>query len=421
MQQAIVVLVALSLASSALPGQQTAMKWWKGNLHTHTLWSDGDDYPEMVALWYKEHGYHFLALSDHNVLSEGERWFEATSGRGAGFTLAKYLRRFGDDWVEIRRRNGKRYVRLKTLDEVRSLLEEPGRFLMIQSEEITDAYEGKPIHVNATNIRELIRPQGGSSVLDTMQRNVDAVLQQRARTGTPMFPHINHPNFGWAVTAEDLMQLRGEKFFEVYNGHPAVHNYGDPTHSGTERMWDIVLTARLAELGLPAMYGVAVDDAHNYHEFHPQASNPGRAWVMVRAPELTAEAIVAAMERGDFYASTGVTLRDVRIQGRYLVVEIEPEEGVEYTTTFYGTRLGYDATSTPVTDSQGNPLPVTRVYSEDVGAVLSVVKGTTAIYELDGDEIYVRAKVVSSKPKTNPYHEGETEMAWTQPYVPERG
>jgi hypothetical protein len=34
-----------------------------------------------------------------------------------------------------------------------------------------------------------------------------------------------------------------------------------------------------------------------------------------------------------------------------------------------------------------------------------------------GDEIYVRARVTSSKVKENPYREGEFEMAWTQPLV----
>ena len=47
---------------------------WKGNLHAHTLWSDGDDFPEMVADWYKSKGYHFLALSDHNLIQAGEKW-----------------------------------------------------------------------------------------------------------------------------------------------------------------------------------------------------------------------------------------------------------------------------------------------------------------------------------------------------------
>ena len=49
-------------------------RWLKGNLHTHSLWSDGNDYPEMIVDWYARHGYQFLALSDHNVLSQGPRW-----------------------------------------------------------------------------------------------------------------------------------------------------------------------------------------------------------------------------------------------------------------------------------------------------------------------------------------------------------
>src|SRR5688572_875734 len=28
-------------------------QWYRGNLHAHTLWTDGDDYPEMVADWYR--------------------------------------------------------------------------------------------------------------------------------------------------------------------------------------------------------------------------------------------------------------------------------------------------------------------------------------------------------------------------------
>src|SRR5436189_226429 len=65
-----------------LPAMQRAEPaWWKGNLHTHSFWSDGDDFPEMIADWYKAHGYHFLALSDHNVLSEGQRWLDVKSGK----------------------------------------------------------------------------------------------------------------------------------------------------------------------------------------------------------------------------------------------------------------------------------------------------------------------------------------------------
>src|SRR5688500_5766636 len=81
----------------------SAPKFWKGNLHTHSLWSDGDDFPEMIADWYKRHDYHFLALSDHNVLSEGERWIDVKAGKvDRSGALTKYQRRFGDAWVETR-------------------------------------------------------------------------------------------------------------------------------------------------------------------------------------------------------------------------------------------------------------------------------------------------------------------------------
>lgn len=67
-------------------GQESANpKYWRGNLHTHSLWSDGNDFPEMICKWYSDTGYHFLALTDHNILSEGERWMNlATIEQRAG-------------------------------------------------------------------------------------------------------------------------------------------------------------------------------------------------------------------------------------------------------------------------------------------------------------------------------------------------
>lgn len=35
-----------------------------------------------------------------------------------------------------------------------------------------------------------------------------------------------------------------------------------------------------------------------------------------------------------------------------------------------------------------------------------------------GDEIYVRARIVSTKPAPNPSYDGEVQMAWTQPVQP---
>ena len=388
--------------------------WWKGNLHTHSLWSDGDDFPEMIIDWYKSNGYDFLALSDHNVLPTEERWIEVHKESNRYQVYQEYLVRFGSDWVEVKDQDSLVLVRLKTLSEYDSLFEKPGQFLMIPSEEITDRFERKPIHVNATNLAEFIPPQGGNSVLEVMQNNINAVLQQRERTGQLMFPHLNHPNFGWAVKVEDIIALEGERFFEVYNGHPAVHNEGDELHPSTERMWDIVLTANL-ERGAEPLYGMAVDDAHNYRDLDSNHSNPGRGWVMVKTDQLTPEAIITAMESGDFYSSSGVVLQDIQYSDNTIYISIQTEEGVTYSTQFIGTRKGYIPSLAATFETE--TASVTRYYSAEIGEVFLEVQGISPSYTCSGDEIYVRAKVISSKLKENPYKEGEMETAWVQPFV----
>ena len=56
--------------------KELSQKWYKGNLHTHSYWSDGDEFPEVILDWYKSKDYQFIALSDHNTLAEGEKWIE---------------------------------------------------------------------------------------------------------------------------------------------------------------------------------------------------------------------------------------------------------------------------------------------------------------------------------------------------------
>jgi len=392
-------------------------RWYRGNLHTHSLWSDGDHFPEVILAGYRDRGYDFVSMSDHNVLADSERWLSLNDVEGGEATLDEYVRLFGEAWVERRPDSvGGLEVRLKRFDEYAGRVAEPGRFLVLQGEEISDRFESRPLHVNVTNLVAFIPPQRGTSVRDVLQRNIDAVLEQRRATGRPMFPHVNHPNFGWAVTAEDLMDLEGERFFEVYNGHPLVHNAGDSLRPSAERLWDIVLTARLTG-GRDVMYGIATDDAHDYLRSDSTRANPVRGWVMVRADTLTPEAIIAAMEAGDFYASTGVGLSDIRVSPDRLALRIVEEPGVTYVTEFIGTRTGYDPSAVPVpADSTG--LPVTRRYSADVGTVLARVEGPEAAYAFRDDEIYVRARVRSSRPVEHPVHTGEMQTAWVQPVRP---
>lgn len=398
------------------PALSAGPQWFRGNTHTHTWWSDGDAPPEVVTAWYKEHGYQFLVLSDHNILSQGQRWIEPKGARLQAGRM--YERAFGPQWVEKRpgKTDGLVEYRCKPLNEFRSLFEEPGRFLIIQGEEITDQWQGLPVHVNGINLLEMIPPPGGASVLETLQNNIDAVLAQRQQTGQAMFPHVNHPNFKWALQAEDIARLRGEQFYEVYNGHPGCANRGDDQHLSTERMWDVILAKRLAELGLPLMYGVATDDAHNYTDWGIGRANPGRGWVMVRARTLTPESIVAGMERGDFYATTGVMLEDICFADDLISISIRARPGVSYRTQFIGTLAGYDravvnAASTPTAGLKPQ-------YSQEIGRVLAEIEGTSAFYKLTGQELYVRAKITSTAKHPNPAVEGDVEVAWVQPVRP---
>ena len=389
-------------------------RWWKGNLHTHTLWSDGDDYPETVIDWYKAHGYQFLGLSEHNNVLGGDVWIEVSKSLGGWQALQAYYERSATGWVDQREINGSLFVRLKTFQELCNHFEEPNRFLLIRSEEITDQIGTKQVHVNAINLADYILPQGGRNVLEVLQNNVSAVTRQQQSTGRPILAHVNHPNLGWAVSVDDLIALRSVRFFEIHNGHPGARNEGNDHRPSTERMWDLVLTGRLTRGDHP-VYAVAVDDAHNYRIWDAGASNPGRGWVMVRARRLTPEAIVRAMEAGSFYASTGVTLQEISVKGDRFALTIRPEPNVSYTTLFMGTRwrdAGLD-NSSPGTG------PMRRVRN-DVGLIFAEVAGTSPSYTLQGDEMYVRAKVISSKASANSYRRHELEVAWTQPHIPKR-
>lgn len=391
-------------------------RWYRGNLHTHSLWSDGDDYPERIAAWYRDRGYQFLVFSDHNVLLQGERWIDVEKNKGGLAAFQKLKADFPGDWITTRINEGRQQVRLKTFDEIFARLAVPQKYLLIQGEEVTDRFRNLPVHMCVTNTRELFPPMGGNSVLEVMQQNVNAVIARRERTGQKSMIHLNHPNFGYAVTAEQLMHVVGERFFEVYNGHPTVHNSGDASHASTERMWDIINTSRLSRLDLPLMLGLATDDGHDYHRGESlQGSQPGRGWVMVLAQDLNPDAIVDGLEKAEFYASSGVTLKRIARTSTELTVDVAAEEGQSFRIDFIGTMRNFDAKSAPAADDAEKAEGLTRIYSNDVGAVLKTVNGLSGTYRFTGNELYVRALVTSSKKHPNPSEPGEFERAWVQP------
>ena len=174
-----------------------------------------------------------------------------------------------------------------------------------------------------------------------------------------------------------MQQVRNNRLFEVFNGHPQVNNVGGGGVPGLEEAWDAILTNGTL------LYGIAVDDAHTFKApGNPDVAGPGRGWVSVRAPKLEARALLDALERGDFYASTGVELTEYQATPRQMSVTVRRTEFSKYRIQFIGSG----------------------------GRVLREVAAPSATYEIRGDEGYVRARVLESNGR----------LAWTQPVMVSR-
>jgi len=303
------------------PAFAEGFRWYKGNTHCHTTNSDGDASPEHVAHWYKSHGYNFVVITDHNFLTDTT------------------------------------VLDTDKLDD----------FILIPGNEISDNFNDTPVHLNALNLKKDIVCQHGGSITETLQNNIDSINAAGA------IPQINHPNWLWSFADKEMSPLKNVRLFELYNFSYNCNNFGAGGYPGMEEIWDRMLSKGMV------MYGVASDDAHDYlTEFSPIRSNPGTGWIMVRADELTPEAITSAMVKGHFYATTGVLLKNIVITEKEYVVEIEPVKHMKYTTTFIGKN----------------------------GKVLEEVYGNHAVYTFKEDEFYVRARIFASS----------GEFACTQPH-----
>jgi hypothetical protein len=229
----------------------------RGNLHAHTRQSDGGDSPAEVIQWYRDHHYGFVAITDHDVYSSA-----ATLG----------------------------------------VAPDPA-FAVLPGEEISMWVHGLQVHVNALCTHSLI---ASGTFPDARQALEHAVTEVARQGGVAL---INHPNFDWALSPDDVLSVPGARLLEIASGHPYVHTAGDPAHPGHEAIWDQALARGID------MMGVGVDDVHHLASPAEPAAYPGVAWVQVIAPAVTEAAICEALGKGDLYASTGAELSALHVEG----------------------------------------------------------------------------------------------------------
>jgi hypothetical protein len=338
-------------ADDAIPGQ---MHWYRGNTHAHSVNNGGNVAPEVAVRWFREHGYHFVFLTEHEFLAD-----------------------------------------VATLNALHGA---KGKFVVMPGQEITQMLADpshpdgiRQAHVNGLGINELVMPIGSErgetiatrgTLAELYVRNVQAVRKAGG------IPQINHPNFRWSVRPEDLATLSGVFLMEIANAWPVSNNLGGIDDHGnvalsTEALWD-----RLLDEG-KTVWGVGSDDSHDYVNLTDRHhEGPGKAWIMVRAPELKPTLIMDALLRGEFYASTGVTLKDYVVDANSISIVIEQPGPTSFS------RVSDDRRFTTRFTGRG-------------GQLLSEVRGMKPSYQFDGSESYVRATIVDSNGL----------QAWTQPVL----
>jgi hypothetical protein len=232
--------------------------WFKGSLHIHSTASDGELAPEEVIGWYQRRGYHFLALTDHRVWSEG--------------------RAVGDGFITI---SG---VELDGIDPQAGLF-----------------------HLVGLGAR---RPPDLSAGASTSMQ--EAVNRLHDAGGLVV---MAHPYWSGQMS-KDLLPLDGCFALEVYNGGCEV----DDAKGFSAAHWDDLLAAGCR------LWGIAVDDAHWRDGDH----DAGLGWVWVKARELTEAAILDALAKGNFYASSGAEIHDLALEDGWVRIRCSPAVSVDF-------------------------------------------------------------------------------------------
>jgi len=366
--------LGVALSFSTFSGVKEAhAKWWRGQLHVHTNLTE----PAQAVSWYKYHGYNFAVITDLNYATPVE-----------GLKL---------------------------------VYDAPGRFIVIPGIELnvevptlgdrindTEGYGGDPSKITKFRDPEtywISIPQ--ESAADTYNRQGQMIREVGG------IPAITHPNLNWSGSLADILKTDPKviKHLEIDAAEPGMNDEGGGGYPSTEEMWDGVLsTGRI-------MYGVAADDSHHFpgtmssqsdssvmavwadaklHKIYPAL--PGRTSVYVQAKELKAEAIIEAIDRGDFYAvSHALTM---------------PIEFKSYEVDAKGIRIELPTPDKDIGWSLPgkNPTRYRTFFIGKGGKVLKMDESVTPSYNFAGDELYVRARVKCS----------DGSVAYTQPVFVKR-
>lgn len=258
-------------------------KFFKGNLHTHTELSDGKRPVDEVVGIYKNLGYDFLAITDHNRIFKSDEFNDELYILPG---LEIHSTKPDSDHTH-------HVVALTTYDN-----EKVSHGQIIENYEWTDS-------VSACNgLCDMMKPLGFDLI----------------------YCHAM-----WSRTRPEEFNNPAFMAMEVYNGVCDV-NYDQ---GNQEVYWDDTLRDGLK------IWAVASDDCHG-RDIHY-----GRGYVMVKSDSLDDRGILKSLNSGAFYSSQGPSIYDFRIEDDRAYLECSPAAMITFITYEHrGFSFKYDVPAT---------------------------------------------------------------------------
>lgn len=249
-------------------------KYYRACLHAHTNITDAKNSPEEMKAFYKKRGYSILSITDHNVVMDLSELNEPDflMLTGAEFNVNE----------ENFQRGCAKSAHFNFIAKRPDLLWQPFRY-----------------HKSYNAEEYLAKADIDNFPQDHTTENMNAIIKAANEKGYLVM--YNHPH--WSLHEyNDYIGLKGLWAMELCNHGSAA--YGD-RDSGT-------IYRDLLNQG-NRLFAVGADDSHS------EAGVAG-AWVMVGAEKLAYDSVIDALEKGEFYASTGPEIFELAMDGQELCI-----------------------------------------------------------------------------------------------------
>lgn len=262
--------------------------FYKANLHCHTTLSDGQYTPEEIKELYKKQGYSVVCFTDHEVLIPHEELNDDGFIALHGYEMA------------IKKEPEKSTGYFMPVYHFNFIAEDQGNRIMPRC-----YLNSSSSYVNGRYWRETLKPYDPNDVMEETKYDVEWINDYLSAVKNAGFLiTYNHPQ--WSLhSVEDYVGLKHLHAIEAMNGGCAAMQ--DNTSLHFEQM------LRRGMNVVP----VGGDDTH-------KPSDCFLAWTMIKAPELTYDALIAAYKRGDCYASEGPEILGLSIEDGEIVVKTSP-------------------------------------------------------------------------------------------------